>query len=258
MKNFDTLLAFGGSHTAGYMLLPVDLKSLFDGIISLDDIEDKSKSFAFPNLLSKKFNVECKNFSRTGSSDDRSLRLLPKALINNPNSFVLFAWSDVSRTEFFYPDVGKFPARDRCNYIQLGINWVENDSPVINLKKRMRQTHHPINDTYMKTIYRPTNSYNNYKLFNNMLFLDLLCKKYAVDYRHFFQVDCTVENLQFQGELWDQIDKTKILKLPGDSNQGFGSYTQFHTQNNSKIVEQGHYDQQAHIDFSNYIYEQIK
>lgn len=262
MKNFNQILAFGGSHSAGYSLVPLDLELLFNGKVSVDEGDDITKPFSYPNLLADKFNIPCYNYSRTGASDDRSLRLLPEKLLQHKDSFVLFPWIEPTRTEFFYPDDGKYPARDRDNYLQTGINWLDHDADNAELSrfKRNKKTDHPILNVFLIDIYRSTAAYNNYKLFNGMLYVELLCKKYSIDYRHYFYHDRILENDTFQKEIWDQIDKTKILKLPGEPNHnlGFGSYEGFHKMNNSKIIEQGHFDRSAHADFANYLYEQIK
>lgn len=259
MKNFKQLIAFGGSHSAGYSLIPVDFELMYKGKISVDEMDDITKQFSFPNLLAEKYNVPCYNYARTGASDDRSLRLLPEALLKHRDSLVLFPWIEPSRTEFFYPDPGMYPARSRDNYLQTGINWLDDDADDLSLRlfKRNHKTNHPLIDVFLKDIYRPTAEYNNYKLFNGMLYVELLCKKYAIDYRHYFYHDRILVNDQFQKEIWDQIDKTKILVLPGEQNHGFGSYEGFHKINKSNVTSQGHYDHDAHRLFADYLYEKI-
>ena len=258
MQKFSQLLAFGDSHTAGHLTLPVDLDAIWTGTKSLESYDTESKEFAFPNILANRYNIKCTDYAMSGGSTDRSIRLLPQALAKNPNSVVLFSFNDMARTEIFYPEETKCPAKDPTGFLQVGINWVAKQTLSLRLFHFLnRRTEHPLNDLFLKKFSYPTVGNNNYKIFNSMLYVESLCKLHSVDFRYFFIGNEVITNTHLQSEIWSLIDKTKIIKLPGDSNQGYGSYIGFHTENNSVGVGQGHYDKQAHIDFANYLYDNM-
>jgi hypothetical protein len=257
MKKFNQILAFGASHVAGYQLLPVDYSKLQDGKLSLDTVDDASKMLAFPQHLANLLDIPCINYARTGSSDDRSLRLLPEALIQNPNSLVIFAWNTIHRTEFFYPDTGKFTARDRQGYLQVGVQWGDKESWWSRLGRYFEKTNNPLNKLFLKKIFRPTDGINNYKLFNSMTYFEAVCKQYAAEYRHFFISDDIVTDIHLQKELWDAIDKNKLISFGSTSNMGYGSYTSYNDQRNFEKLDQGHYNLEAHKNMAKYIYENL-
>jgi hypothetical protein len=258
MQNFSQLLAFGDSHTAGHLTTSVDLDSLWTGAKKLEEYDNKSKEFAFPNILSKRYNISSTNYAMSGGSTDRSIRLLPQALANNPNSLVLFSFNNIDRSEIFYPNETKCPANDSTNYLQVGINWVAKQTASLKLFHFLnKKTEHPLNDLFLRKFSYSTAGLNNYKIFNSILYVEALCKLHAADFRYFFIGKDIITDTHLQSELWDLVDNTKIIKLPGDSNQGYGSYIDFHTLNNSIGVGQGHYNKQAHIDFANYLYDNM-
>lgn len=258
MQNFSQLLAFGDSHTAGHLTAPVDLDLMWTGIKPLREYDDESKEFAFPNVLANRYKIPCTNYAMSGGSTDRSIRLLPQALANNPNSIVLFSFNNIDRSEIFYPKETKCPAKDSTDYVQVGINWVAKQTASLRLFHFLnRRTEHPLNDLFLKKFSYSPAGHNNYKIFNSMLYVESLCKLHAVDFRYFFIGKDVITDIHLQSEIWNLIDKTKIIKLPGNSNQGYGSYVEFHTLNNSVGVGQGHYDKQAHVDFANYLYDNM-
>lgn len=257
MKKFSQILAFGASHVAGYQLLPVDYKKLQYGAVSLDEIDDQTKTLAFPQQLANLLDIPCINYARTGASEDRSLRLLPEALIQYPNSLVIFAWNTIHRAEFFYPDNGKFLSRDKQGYLQVGLQWNDSDSWWSRLGSYLEKTNNPLNNIFLKKFFRPTDGINNYKLFNNMLYFETMCKQYAADYRHFFISNDIVVDAHLQTILWDSLDKSKLIKFGIDSNLGYGSYVSYHDQKKSIKLDQGHYNLEAHKHTARYIYETL-
>jgi len=101
--NFNTVLAFGDSHVAGCEII--------DDLITLpgSDWQDFQKSdqltkpFAFPNLVAKYYDIPCYNYSMSGGSNARSLRVLSSVIQQHPNSLVLFGYTSAGRTEFYIP-----------------------------------------------------------------------------------------------------------------------------------------------------------
>jgi hypothetical protein len=257
MKKIQQILAFGGSHTAGFKLYPHNWDEVNYGITTLEDIDNEGKKLSYPQQLANKLKIPCINYSMTGGGDDRIMRQLPEALLTYPNSLVLIGWTTIDRIEFYYPDNGKFIARDKDNYLQIGINWIEKNNLWGRLGRWMEKTFHPLNDLFLNKFYRSTDNKNNYKVFNNMLYAELLCKKYSSEYRHIFHVNMTIPENNLQIIIWDEIDKNKILKLPGNINRGFGSYASFHEHAGSKSLDQGHYDLEAHIKLADYIYHDL-
>lgn len=257
MKKFQQVLAFGGSHTAGFKLFSHNWTDVNNGVVSLTEVDHEGKRLAYPQHLADKLGIPCINYAMTGGSNDRFFRQLPEALIDHPNSLVLVGWTGVDRSEFFYPDTGKYISRDSDNYLQVGIAWLEETSWWVRLGQWMDKTYHPLNNIFIKKFFRSAEKFNNYKIFNSMLYVDLLCKKYSSDYRHIFHMDDIISDNPFQEKIWQEIDKDKILKFPGSENRSFGSYNTFHRQQKSRVVDQGHYDLEAHKKLAEYIYNDL-
>lgn len=168
VKKFSSVLAFGDSHVAGCELsIAVSLKDYTSGKVTIEEADAPGKLLAFPQLIADQLGIPCYNYAMTGGSNARSLRMLTKAVQEHPNSLVLFGYTCTDRTEFYYPDKGKFLGRDSDNFIQVGMQWHN-----IDMK-------HPINDLYVNEILRP---YNN--LEQLMFCVDNICTGYALDYRH--------------------------------------------------------------------------
>ncbi len=110
MKIFESVLAFGDSTPAGCELAgnleKFRTKEYKTGKVSIEEVDSPGKLLAFPQIVADHFNVPCYNYAMTGGSNDRSLRLLTKAVQDHPNSLVLFGYSWTDRTEFYYPPGG--------------------------------------------------------------------------------------------------------------------------------------------------------
>lgn len=171
MKHFHSVLAFGDSHVAGCELSDkYSFEDYTSGNISIEEADASGKEFAFPQIVADRLKVPCYNYAMTGGSNDRSLRLLIRAIQQHPNSLVLFGYTCTDRTEFYYPDKGNYLGRDQDNFIQVGMQWkgkVEKSMP------------HPINDLYVNEILRPYNNLNEL-----MFIVDNLCTGWATDFLH--------------------------------------------------------------------------
>ena len=143
MKKFKSVLAFGDSHVAGCELSDrLGLEDCLKNNIPIEEADEDGKLLAFPKIVADALGLPCYNYAMTGGSNARSLRLLVKALQDHPDSLVLFGYTCTDRSEFYYPDPGKFLGRDKDNFIQVGVQW-----DIVGIK-------HPINDLFVKHIVR--------------------------------------------------------------------------------------------------------
>jgi len=222
-----SVLAFGDSHVAGCELLGQELvNDYIKGKLSLEDMDRQTKPFAFPKLVADELSIPCYNYALSGGSNARSLRLLPQALADHPDSLVLFFYTEPHRTELYYPDVGNFYARDDLNYIQLGIQW-SGDQFRNNLKN------HPINKHFVENMLRVNPS----GVENTLFYVDQTCKNLSADYIHIFgfkDIFDTIEN----------IDRDKII---------FEDFNSWCLKQGYKKLPLGHYNQEAHESFANLI-----
>ena len=193
--NFDSIVAFGDSHVAGAEL---------DGPQSTD-VKDQ----AFPAILGKRWNVPVYNYSWSGGSNDRSLRLLPEKLLQHPNSLVIFFYTDFSRNEYVTPDLDDTLATDDTGYSPLGVCW-DHDC--------IAATTRNLSNSYYKNFYHDTLHYNNYREYNTILTVQLFCEKYARDHVQIFGFPrCLNAHTENQSILLKEIDFDKILKFPGNT-----------------------------------------
>ncbi len=217
MKYFQSVLAFGDSHVAGCELSnDITLDDYTSGKVSIEEADAPGKRLAFPQIVADALNIPCYNYAMSGGSNDRSLRLLIKAVQEHPNSLVLFGYTCTDRTEFYYPDEGNFLGRDKDNYIQVGLQW----------EGRIKQAgmKHPINDLFIKNILRPCNNLNEL-----MFIVDNICTMYAKDFYHLPLVS---EKIAPVDNLFDF--------------EGYGSYVRWCIEKKFKQLPYLHYDQQAH------------
>lgn len=172
MKYFQSVLAFGDSHVAGCELSnQYSLDDYLSGKIDIEEADRPGKELSFPKIVADQLKIPCYNYAMTGGSNSRSIRLLTQAVQEHPNSLVLFGYTCTDRTEFYYPDKGKFLGRDKDNFIQVGMQWrgkIEN-----------QKLKNPINDLYVDEVLRP---YNNLK--ELMFIVDSVCTGWATDFRH--------------------------------------------------------------------------
>jgi len=227
MIQYDSVLAFGDSHVAGCELLGQELvNDYIKGNLSLEEMDSQTKPFAFPKLVADSLNIPCYNYALSGGSNDRSLRLLPKALADHPNSLVLFLYTEPHRTEVYYPDSGNFYARDNTDYIQLGIQW-SGDQFNNNLKK------HPINKYFIENMLRV----NTDGVENILFYVDQACKNLSANYLHIFgfsNIFNTVPN----------TDASKIL---------FEDFNSWCLKQGYEQLPLNHYNQTAHRAFADLI-----
>lgn len=171
MKKFNSVLAFGDSHVAGCELAGHGgLDDYINGNLTLEELDAPGKELAFPKIVADRLGVPCYNYSMSGGSNDRSLRLLVNAVQEHPNSLVLFGYTCTDRTEFFYPDEGNFLGRDQNSFIQVGLQWEG--------KVKGKMTH-PINDLFIEKFLRP---HSNLK--ELMFIVDNICTMWATEFLH--------------------------------------------------------------------------
>lgn len=231
MKNYKSVLAFGDSHVAGCELLGDDLvNDYIKGSITLEYMDNQTKSFSFPKLVADSFNIPCYNYALSGGSNERSLRILPKALTDHPDSLVLFFYTEPHRKELYYPDRGNFYARDNTNYIQLGIQWSGNQ-----YKNNLK--HHPINEHFIEHMLR----INDTGVENALFYVDQACKNLSLNYFHIFGFSDIYNSIQ-------HVDTSKIIF------EDFGTWCM--SQGHERLPL-GHFNQEAHIAFSKLILSKL-
>ena len=223
MKNFRSVLAFGDSHVAGCELSNVyTFEDYTSGEVTLEEADAPGKLLAFPQIVADHLNIPCHNYSLTGGSNSRSLRLLTQAVQEYPNSLVLFGYTCTDRTEFYYPDKGTFLGRDNDNFIQVGMQW------------NGIGMNHPINDAYLNML-RPYNNLNEL-----MFIVDNICTGWALDYRHIPLFP-------------DRIpDVDNVLGFEGCNN-----YLDWCKQKGFKQLPFYHYNQDAHAALAQLILESL-
>jgi hypothetical protein len=227
MIRYDSVLAFGDSHVAGCELMGQELVNTYiNGNLSLEDMDSQTKPFAFPNLVANSLNIPCYNYALSGGSNSRSLRLLPQALADHPNSLVLFFYTEPHRIEMYYPDKGNFYARDNTNYIQLGVQWSGKQFDH-NLKT------HPINKYFVKNMLRVNDS----GVENILFYVDQACKNLSANYLHIFGFDNAFNTPK-------NVDAGKILS------EDFNSWC---LKQGYEQLPLHHYNQTAHRAFADLI-----
>ena len=165
MKKYDSILAFGDSFFAGFGLIDNwREKYKFTSIIELDNY---TKQNSFPNLLSKKLNIPCYNYSMSGSCNDRSLRKLYKVAaenkINLKNSLILFWYTSTDRFEFYDNNKSskiRYLNQDEENFVQIQIDLA--NSKISNT--------HPLTNTYLKYFSKNYQNTGQYMFFVDGIF----------------------------------------------------------------------------------------
>jgi len=185
-NKIENILVFGDSHLAGCELHP-------DGTFK------DYPSATWPNLLAEKLNITIHNYSLTGGSNDRSLRLLAEAVLSHKNSYVIYGLTDWLRGELY-----KHP-----KYIPVGICW-KNTS--------MEKKHKEINDFYLENLLIDRIDavyHNNYDVLNHLLYVQSICKLHAVDYSIIPLADSVLHmpNDSKQRVIFDALDKNKIFSF---------------------------------------------
>jgi len=188
MKKFKQILAFGDSTLTGMGFDPADIWRW----------DDTTKQSTFPNQLARMLDIPCINTSIPGASNDRSLRLLPEALLTYPDSLVLFCYTFNDRTEQFH----SHKSMHNFNYY-LPINPVQRETT--NTIKLESIAH------YYKYVFDDNiDNHNRYTMYNMLLTVQTLCEKYAVDYLQLFMMNEILLEPVFQRPIYNAIDKSHI------------------------------------------------
>lgn len=242
---YQQVLAFGDSTTCGCDLLP--------GCVDWE----QTKPLSFANKLADQLGVPCVNFGWTGGSNDRSLRLLPEALLKYPNSLVLFTYTAFARTEFFTLDA-TLPQVQSEGYSALGINWRNSGT---------NHRHQQLNELYLKEFYESPDDHNRYKAYNMLLTVQTLCEQYAQDYLQIFLYNNLLQAPDFQTEVYNAIDKDHIYQFDyaqenikwTANNVGFGSLEHWAKQRKYPFCMggYGHIGQEAHDNFALELYNKL-
>jgi hypothetical protein len=200
MKNYESVLAFGDSHVAGCELSnKYSLQDYISKQITIEEADAPGKELAFPKIIADALNIPCYNYAMSGGSNSRSLRLLTRAIQEQPNSLVLFGYTSTDRSEMFYPEASL--GKDIDNFLQLGLQW----EGVFD---------NTVNDFYIKHLY----PHNNLK--ELMFCVNAICSNFTNGYLHLplFPEDLPkIDNMfTFEGHsnylTWCQ--KRKFKKLP--------------------------------------------
>lgn len=243
---YNSILAFGDSTTAGCELIlgSVDWKA--------------TKKLSFSNILADKLGIPCYNYAWPGGSNDRSLRLLPEIILEHPNSLVLFTYTSFDRTEFFIPNLttnNDIPDSGD-QYCPIGINWV---------RVNTHQRHKDLNTWYLENLHHSRTGFNNYKEYNMLLTVQLICEKYAANYLQIFLYPGLINPPNFQSSIFKAIDKNRIYKFDTandfhwtDNNNGFGNLSQWASWHKYEFCPGGHIGQRAHHAFATELHQKIK
>jgi len=234
MEQFSSVLAFGDSNVAGCELgdlSQVMMDNYFQCKITMEEMDEYWKKFAFPQIVADKLNIPCYNYSLSGGSNERSLRLLTTAIQQHPNSLVLFGYTSTDRTEFYYPEHGSFYGRDKDNFLQVGMQWEHG------IQAFTKMTH-PINSLFVDKFLYP---YNN--LDQIIYIVNALCK----------------------------VNNTRVINLPlfpwfhetistldnVFDFEGHGNYMDWGVNNNFKPTARQHFKQDAHNKLAELIIKQL-
>jgi len=238
---YKNVLAFGDSTTAG-----CELANTVNW--------EETKKLSFPNQLADMLGVPCYNYSWPGGSNDRSLRLLPEALLSYPDSLVLFTYTSFDRTEFFTKDPTLPQSAD--GYSGLGTCW---------LKVQSSKFHQALNNTYLKDFYTDTDPYNRYKVYNMMLMVQLLCKSYAKNFVHIFLYNRLLLSPVYQESVYKELDTKHIHQFDfaqenvhwDSNNEGYGSLNYWARMKKYPFCPGGHIGQLAHDNFAKRLYNTL-
>ena len=244
---YKSVIAFGDSHVAGCELVSGShVKDYLSGKISLEDMDNVTKPFAFPEYVASHLGVPCYNYAMSGGSNERSLRLLPTALAQHPDSLVLFGHIAQNRREFYYNDPGKFLGRGQDDYIQVGIQWYNTDVESIAGKNSVT---HPINSVFVEDMLRWKQG-DHTGILNAMFYAEQACGNIV----HVFLFK----------DLYDQtnpinllLDKSNILKFNTAATDGYGHYQEWAEHHNYEKLPIGHYGQRAHDHLGKLILEHL-
>lgn len=239
---YSKVLVFGDSTSAGCELIP-----------GSEDWEE-TKQLSFGNQLANKLGIQCINYSWPGGSNDRSLRLLPSALLENPNSLVLFAYTSFDRSETFTLDPA-LPQVQSEGYTGLGACWT-----IVETNKQ----HQSLNKLYLQHFCEDARRHNRYKEYNTLLTVQLLCQTYAKNFFHIFLYNNLILPPDFQEPVFNAIDKKHVYQFDHaqaiswqENNVGFGSLNNWASANRYPFCPGGHIGQVAHDQFATELYNKL-
>jgi hypothetical protein len=259
MKNYESVLAFGDSHVAGCEIIDdhVLYQKFLIGDIPLSAVDEANKTRSFPNYVAKQLGIPCYNYSMSGGSNDRSMRLLPQALIDHPNSLVLFGYTSSDRVEFYYPDKGLFLGRDDDDYLQCGMQWY---NAAVSKNATGAGMTHPINDLFVEKMLRAKQK-DYTKTTNQMFYAEHACKSFDSDIRHIFLFP---ELFKKDTEIAKRLNQKNIIRCQKNtkngylnSNTGYGNYQEWAEGRGYTKKEYGHYGQEVHDHFGQFILENL-
>jgi hypothetical protein len=221
--DFDFILVYGDSHLAG-----MDLYGYTNDNIT--------KKLTWPALVGKHFNVPVKNFSLSGGSNDRSMRILTETLLQFPNSLVIYGLTSWDRGEIF---------DKKILYTHVGY---------CNIDYYKGKPEQKINDFYIdkileNRIFEMKN--NNYRILNHVIYVQTFLKTYAKDYILFkaFPYVFDFQEVKHQKIILKNIDKSKFLNFKSGTQQ-FSNWVEWCEYNNFPLGKNNHYTEQAHEEFA--------
>lgn len=233
---YKSVIAFGDSHSAGCELVEGTLiADYLSGKISLEDMDSITKPLAYPQYVADKLGIPCYNYSMSGASNERSLRMLPPAIAAHPDSLVLFGYTAQNRREFYYDDAGKFLGRDNSNYVQAGIQWYNNGATDMAKKHGIV---HPFNNYFVEDMMRWKQD-DHTSIINAMFYAEKSCSNvvHLFLFKDLYDTDNPVNRL---------LNSRKILNFNCDENAGYGHYQLWADLKGFDKLPMGHYGKQAH------------
>jgi hypothetical protein len=245
---FDSILVFGDSHTAGWEVSPDSdkiYKQYFDKKIPLEHQDEYTKEYVFSSVLGKMCNVPVYNFSVCSGSNDRSLRLLPRKLMEYPNSLVIFGYTSPDRTEFYYPEPDWYQFRDKDLYAQVKIEYPDFNNKI---------TQSTLNSLYTKEFLFVDNK-DDTKIVNQIFYVDNVCKKYAYNVIHVL-----ISEQLLTGKNKDIFNEVSSNIFPFNSTQdnlGYGSYFTHYLSKKFSLGKWKHFGKDAHQDFAEILFKYI-
>jgi hypothetical protein len=172
----------------------------------------------------------------SAGSNDRSLRLLPKAVLDHPNSLVLFGWTNSFRKEFFRPEKTHV-AQDLDQFVQVGIHLYNIKNPYKELLDSISIDKNSINKTYVEKIAYP---YNNLEVYS--FYVEAVCQLYSSNHYHLLL------------HRNDKLPKNLKNNFIFDNFDNFVDWCEF---KKFKKFEANHYEEKAHIELANLIYKDL-
>jgi hypothetical protein len=225
MKKIKSVLAFGDRTTAGlelnYPLSVFKSRAYLVDKVPIEELDAPGKLLTFPQKVADKLGVPCYNFAMSGGTNQRSIRLLTKAVQQHPDSLVLFSWGRPDMAELYCPEGGV--GCDSDNYFQAGSGNFESE---------------------MNTKWLEIYHYKNH-LEQQMFMVDAICRLHTTD---FLQIPLYLKS-------------TEPEYVPSTTNLlNFGEYTNAEDYAISKGCKQLviHYGEDFHLVLADLIIDYLK